>query len=135
MQHSRAFLTGQHQRALPDEPEEEGFGWQEAAELRPVRTAFRGNAVQWLLAKADKRLAEVERKPLGEGLAKAWVDASQSPAGLQAGKMLGATFKLSGNLAGAALQGAVPIGKWAAKQGLGLSWALLRGSSNKKRRR
>lgn len=63
-----------------------------------------GNAVQWLLAKADKRLAEVERKPLGEGLAKAWVDASQSPAGLQAGKMLGATFKLSGNLAGAALQ-------------------------------
>ena len=125
-----------------------------------------GNAVQWLLAKADKRLAEVEGRPIGKGPAKAWVDASQSPAGLQAGKVLGATFKLSGLLAGVALQvsffkachivpskppysvmptrqkcychvlqGAVPIGKWAAKQGLGISLALLRGSSNKKRKR
>ena len=63
-----------------------------------------GNAVQWLLAKADKRLAELEARPLGTRPAKAWVDASQSPAGLQAGKLLGATFKLSGDLAGTALK-------------------------------
>ena len=71
---------------------------------------FEGNAVEWMLRKADRSLDQVEENP--PAYAKAIYDLSTGPVGAAASKGAATAAKLTLQAGTEALKAAAPVGKW-----------------------
>jgi len=87
-----------------------GGGHAEVDRSPATEEPFAGNAVEWMLRKADKSLEEVEENP--PAYAKALYDLSTGPVGAAASKGAAAAAKLTVQAGAQALKAAAPVGKW-----------------------
>merc|ERR1712130_46049 len=110
VEHSAAFVL---RSKRPAEQEEDVFLEAEEKSNEP----FTGNALQWYLRKVDRSLDEGDAQP--SAAAKAYYDASQTPAGNQAVKGIGSVAGTAAKVGASAVKAAVPLGKWALMKGLG----------------
>ncbi|KAK9805096.1 hypothetical protein WJX73_006066 [Symbiochloris irregularis] len=113
VQHSSSFLI--HKQRPPTE--------EEARRQDPeAEEPFAGNAIEWTLRKWDKSLSKQESNP-SQATRAAW-QVGSSPVGSAAGKGVSGAAKASLAIGQEAVKAAVPAGKWAVGQGLGLAWKL-----------
>jgi len=91
--------------------------------------SFTGNAVDWVLRKADRSLDELEENP--PVYAKVLYELSTGPVGSAASKGATAAVKLTLKAGTQVLRTAAPVGKWILTNGaMAVAGALVKGVSS-----
>lgn len=109
IEHTSSYLlrSSKHNESIQQDDNESSLG----IEKEP----FTGNAVDWILKKADESLDAVEQDP--PAYAKAIYEISTGPVGTTASKGVSFAAKMTIEAGSQALQAAAPVGKWILAQG------------------
>lgn len=113
VEHSSAYLL-RNRRQLATAQEEEQRVQQDSSS-----EPFNGTAMEWMLRKADESLDEIEENP--PEYAKRIYDISTGPIGKAASSTVTSAAKVTVKVGTEAFKAAVPVGKWALREGMKLA--------------